>query len=136
MSTTSPVACYLAERIRASGRTQAEIARDAGFRSANMITMLKQGRTRLPLDKVGPLASALDCDPTHLLKLCLQEYCPQTWVRTGPLFDSMLTRDEAALLGAMRRHVGAPYLVALAEEPRQHLERLLASLRDRQAAIQ
>ena len=33
-------------------KTQAEIASEAGFANANMITFLKAGRNKLPLDRV------------------------------------------------------------------------------------
>ena len=37
-------------------KSQAEIAEEAGFLNANMLTMLKQGATKLPLDRVPALA--------------------------------------------------------------------------------
>ena len=54
-------------------KTQAAIAEEAGFVNQNMITMLKQGATKLPIDRVPALAAALDCDPGLLLRLALEQ---------------------------------------------------------------
>jgi hypothetical protein len=50
------------------------IARECGFPKPNFITMLKQGKSPLPLNRVEKLAKALDIDPVLLMKHCLQEY--------------------------------------------------------------
>ena len=54
-------------------KTQAEIAEEAGFVNQNMITMLKKGSTKVPIDRVPALAGALDCDPALLLRLALEQ---------------------------------------------------------------
>jgi hypothetical protein len=35
--------------------------------------MLKQGRSKLPVDRVLALAQALECDPAHLMRLALAQ---------------------------------------------------------------
>lgn len=54
-------------------RSQAEIAEIAGFTSPNVVSMLKSGATKVPLDRVPKLAQALDCDPAYLLRLALEQ---------------------------------------------------------------
>ena len=54
-------------------KTQAAIAEEAGFVNQNMITMLKQGASKLPIDRVPALAAALYCDPALLLRLALEQ---------------------------------------------------------------
>ena len=54
-------------------KTQAEIAEEAGFINPNMVTMIKQGATKLPIDRVPALAKALDSDPALLLRLALEQ---------------------------------------------------------------
>ena len=54
-------------------KTQADIAEEAGFVNQNMITMLKKGSTKVPIDRVPALAVALDCDPALLLRLALEQ---------------------------------------------------------------
>ena len=58
--------------------TQLEIASDAGFLNPNMISMLKSGATKLPLDRVPNLARALECDPAYLLRLTLEQVAGDT----------------------------------------------------------
>jgi len=48
------VAQYLTMKIDESGKTQREIATEVGYDAANVITMFKQGSTKLPLNTVGP----------------------------------------------------------------------------------
>ena len=59
------LAKYLEKRILElkSTKSQAVIATEAGFPQPNMLSMLKSGTNKLPLDRVPGLAKALDCDP-------------------------------------------------------------------------
>ena len=50
-------------------KTQAEIAAEAGFTNVNMLSMIKTGATRLPIDRVPALAAALDVDAARLFQL-------------------------------------------------------------------
>jgi len=54
-------------------KTQAEIAAQAGFTNPNVMSMLKSGANKLPLDRVPSLAKALECDPAYLLLLALEQ---------------------------------------------------------------
>jgi len=55
-------------------RSQLEIAKAAGFDSPNMLSMLKTGKVKLPLDRVERLARALDCSSAELARLALEQY--------------------------------------------------------------
>ncbi|MES2666886.1 MAG: XRE family transcriptional regulator [Pseudomonadota bacterium] len=59
-------------------KTQAEIAHEAGFLNANVLSMLRSGSTKLALDRVPALALALDCDPARLLRLALGQVVGDT----------------------------------------------------------
>lgn len=63
----SRVARFLTGVINSSPKSQVEIARDIGFEKPNMITMIKQGRTKLPISKVLPVADSLDLNARELL---------------------------------------------------------------------
>jgi hypothetical protein len=129
METESVVASFICNRIRILGKPQNEIAAECGFERPNIITMIKQGKTKLPLAKVCLMAKALEADPAHLLKLCLSEYQPENWAVIAPLLDLALTEDEQTLLNHFRDYVGAPYLVALTAESQKQLTKFLQSLR-------
>lgn len=129
METTSNVARFIARRIEETGQLQKDIAMKCGFERPNIITMFKQGLTRLPLDKVGPMAKALETDPVQLLKMCLEEYQPATWKAIAPYMETALTKDELRLLTALRIWVGSPFLSALSDDSRSHFDKFMASLR-------
>lgn len=125
----SQVARFITSRIEATGQLQKDIAAKAGFEQPNVITMIKQGKTKLPLAKVGPMARALETDPVGLLWMCLEEYQPATWKAIEPYMESAMTEDERRLLISLRTWAGGPFLAALSEESRSHFERFMQSLR-------
>ena len=101
------VAEFLADRLASSDKTQREVAVECGFESSNIITMFKQGQTKLPLNRVGPLAKALDVDPAHLLRLVLLEYLPNTWETIENVMQStVLTSNELEMVRAFREVTG------------------------------
>lgn len=93
------VAEYLADQIDQSPKSQLEIAQEAGFDTPNIITMFKQGKTKIPLVRVGPLAVALSINPRHLMRMVLQEYAPETWHAVEEsLGHLILSHDEEQLV--------------------------------------
>ena len=82
----SDVAKYLTDAIHNSRKLQADIAIEAGFPKPNMITMIKQGRSKMPLAKVKLLADALEIDAKELLRLCFEEYQPGNWAVIEEIF--------------------------------------------------
>ena len=129
MKPRSKVAIFIAERIETTGQLQKDVAAKAGFAKPNIITMLKQGKARLPLDKIGPMAQALETDPVHLLLICMEEYHPSTWKAIAPFMELAMTADEHRLVNALRAWVGGPFLSALSEESRAHFDKFMQSLR-------
>lgn len=99
------VAEYLTQQIGLCGKTQSEIAREAGFGKPNIITMLKQGQTKLPIAKVGPMAAALGVDPLYLFKLTMQEYEPETWqiLQESVLKQPAITQNEMEIIEVIRQ---------------------------------
>lgn len=72
----SPTASMLSKAIDASELTQRQIADRVGFKQANIISMMKQGDTRVPLNRIPALAQALEIDEREFLILAIQEYHP------------------------------------------------------------
>ncbi|MBL8430704.1 MAG: hypothetical protein JNJ95_12590 [Dechloromonas sp.] len=94
----------MAEQIDSSTKLQITIAKEAGFESPNILTMLKQGRTKVPLSRVGPLASALNINPSHLLRKVLEEYTPETWTAVEECLGHLiLSEEEEALIKTYRQ---------------------------------
>tara|TARA_R110002110_G_scaffold376568_2_gene586697 strand:+ start:205477 stop:205764 length:288 start_codon:yes stop_codon:yes gene_type:complete len=68
-----------AKLIERSEKTQREICEDIGYPHPNIITMFKNGETKVPLNKVPALAQALEIKPDKLMRLALQEYYPDAY---------------------------------------------------------
>ncbi|MEX0959096.1 MAG: helix-turn-helix transcriptional regulator [Burkholderiales bacterium] len=95
-------AAYLTHKLSLSGKSQAEVAQEVGVRP-NVITMMKQGTIRIPLTRVGKLASSLEADPAEFLAIVLGAYAPATWTAITETFDSLtLSPRERAMLDAYR----------------------------------
>jgi hypothetical protein len=84
-------------------RSQAEIAEQAGFVNANMVTMIKKGSTKLPIDRVPALAKALECDPSLLLRLALEQSEGKTAATAiYEIIGQPVTKNEMAWLIEIR----------------------------------
>ena len=92
---------YLDKQIAFSSRSQKDIATDCGYQP-NVITMIKQGRTKLPIAKVYPLAVALGIDPVHLLRLTMNEYQPETWLAVEKIMGFSVSTNEKEIISTLR----------------------------------
>lgn len=101
------VAAYIRTQIAICGVSQKDIATALGYENPNVISMIKQGKTKLPITKVGQLAKVLEVDPIYLLRLTMSEYCPDTWQVFQHLIGrSLITANELALIEVVRRACG------------------------------
>lgn len=92
--TTSKTAAFLARAIHFSGKTQREIAREAGFPKPNILSMLKQGQSRVPIERIPALAAACHVDPAYFLRLALSEYQPEVYAVLVATLDQPMTANE------------------------------------------
>lgn len=101
---TISVADYLSQQISLSDLPQHEIAKEAGFNKPNIITMIKQGKTKLPMAKIGPMAKVLGIDPVYLFRLCMQEYEPETWAAMEETIfkQPLVTENEFEIIEVIR----------------------------------
>lgn len=100
------VAQYLTLLINNSEKTQRQIAQEIGYTKPNIITMFKQGLTKLPLEKIGPLAKALEIAPDDLFFKVMSEYMPETFEALSPfLCGQMLSKEELELLDNYRTFI-------------------------------
>jgi hypothetical protein len=112
------VAEYIAMQIKLCGKSQIDIARETGFDKPNIITMIKQGKTKLPMDKIGRFAKAIGVDPIHLFRLCMNEYWSDTWAEIERLIGQpVLTMNELEIIEIIRQSsVVNPKLRTIAEK--------------------
>ena len=71
------VAEYISAQLEACGKSQKKVAKEAGFTNPNILTMIKQGLTKLPIKRVNDLAEALGVNKAKLMRMVLQEYQPE-----------------------------------------------------------
>ncbi len=72
--TYSPTAQMLAKGIEESGLTHRDIADRVGFKHSNSLTMMEQGLTKVPLDRIPALSQTLGLDQTRFLLVAVEEY--------------------------------------------------------------
>lgn len=101
------VADFIAQKLAESDKTQIEISQLCGFENANVVSMIKTGKTKLPINRIGPFAKALDVDPAYLLRLVLCEYLPETWEAIEEVIRTpVLSKNEADLIRTFRHISG------------------------------
>lgn len=84
-------------------KTQVEIAAATGFPNPNMITMIKQGISKVALDRVPALAQALECDPAFLMRLALEQSIGRTAAEAVvEIFGDPVTMNERGWIEAIR----------------------------------
>ncbi len=91
----------IADRVRdlSHRKTQVQIASEAGFANANMMTFLKNGRNKVPIDRVPALAKALEVDPAFLMRLALDQAVGSTAAKAiTEIFGTPTTENERGWL--------------------------------------
>lgn len=84
-------------------KSQQDIAAEAGFVNPNMLSMVKSGKTKLPLDRVPSLAKALESDPKRLFLLALQQGGNETTNKAmEEVFGTVVTDHEVGWLEEIR----------------------------------
>ena len=99
---TITVAEYLAKAIEISGKSQKQIAAAVGYPHPNLISMMKQGLTKVPIDRAPALARALRVDAAHFVRLVMREYMPAAWEAIEVTHGESLTENERRLVEAYR----------------------------------
>jgi transcriptional regulator with XRE-family HTH domain len=112
MSTTpyknSDLAQFITKRVlELRPRTQAEIAAEGGFVNANYLSMLKTGNSKLALDRVPALATALECDPALLMRLALEQAVGSTAAQAlQEILGTPVSANERLWLAEVRDAAG------------------------------
>lgn len=118
---------YISKQIDALAgeRTQREIAMSVGWNQPAVLSMVKRGEVKLPLDKAVPLARALRVNEAYLLRMVLEDYYP-------PLAEALfkqsiiaITENEIDLIRTVREITGNSD-PALSEEGKEKLKGVFA----------
>lgn len=98
MAKQMTVAEYLTQAIPISGKSQREIVKEVGWPNANVLSMMKQGVTKVPIDKAPALAKAIGVDQAAFVRLVMNEYMPEAWAVIRRFSGDMLTEEEMELV--------------------------------------
>lgn len=112
------VASYLTQQLALCGKSQREVAADVGYPNPNIITMLKNGATRVPINKVALLAKSLGVDQTFMLRLVMSEYMPETWEVIEQVVgtDNILSEQDLAVVKLVKEVAGdTPFDLSIAD---------------------
>src|SRR5690606_33609215 len=75
------IAAFIAKRLLELRpvKSQALIASEVGWKSANMLSMIASGTSKLPIERVPALAQSLNVDPAYVLRLTLDQHDLLLW---------------------------------------------------------
>lgn len=100
--TDMTVAEYLTKAMELSGKTQREIGQEVGYLRPNVLSMMKMGQTKVPVDKIPSLARSCGVDPVVFLRIAMHEYYPELWEVLNAHFGETLSKNEQALIKTYR----------------------------------
>jgi hypothetical protein len=103
MTTKQELAHFITVQIALTGRTQREIADEAGLPNQNFLSMLKSGTAKVPLRRVPALAAALDVPAVDLMFRCLRAQEPELAAIIAMILPELPnTEDEVMLMRGYR----------------------------------
>ena len=106
---TTKLANYVERRVLElkPKKSQSQIASETGFPNPNMVTMIKNGTSKLALDRVPSMARALECDPAYMMQLALEQAIGQTAAEAvTEVFGEPVTVNERSWLQEIRQASG------------------------------
>lgn len=103
----SEIARFIAHRIeRLSPRkSQKDIAAEMGYDKPNIVSMMKSGDTRVPLEKIPALARALEADLRHVYRIAMAQYWPEENAALSEIMGNVVSDAESKVLDVVREVV-------------------------------
>jgi transcriptional regulator with XRE-family HTH domain len=81
-----------------------DIGEETGFASVGLLSKIREGGIKVPLDKIPGLARALECDPRTLFLLALGQYLDrEALVAIRQIIGPGMSQNEVAWVEALRR---------------------------------
>jgi transcriptional regulator with XRE-family HTH domain len=98
------IAQFLRRRIAelASKKSQREIATEVGYDKPNMVSMIKNGESRLPFEKIPAFARSLEVDLAYLFRLSLEQHWPDFYKSISAAGIEILTEEERKTIFRLR----------------------------------
>tara|TARA_B110000037_G_scaffold212300_1_gene264923 strand:- start:2644 stop:3063 length:420 start_codon:yes stop_codon:yes gene_type:complete len=101
------VADYLNAQIDMCGKSQKEIADELGYTKPNIITMFKQGITKVPVHRAPAIAKAIGVNESKFLRMVMAEYMPEALEAVERHMSGLLVESEREILSVYREAVGS-----------------------------
>lgn len=106
-SNPATVAVLLNQFQERTKTTDEQLASALGYESGRVIAMVKDGRMRLPINKVQELAAAMGTEPRQILRSVLAESAPEVLsVLEAVLPELNWTSSEVRLVDTLRKLQG------------------------------
>lgn len=98
------MAKFLDKRISQLPTTQREIAQEMGYARPNILSMMKSGEAKVPLDRVPAMAKALNADSAQFFRMALEQHFRGTEVTKviNDIFGTIVSKNEAEILEVVR----------------------------------
>lgn len=93
---------YIRDKIDTCKFKQNEIAEILGYDNPNVITMFKQGRTKLPVYVIPKLAKIIEVDPAVMLDKVMNAYEPEKYEAIKEILGDPISEDERDIVNALR----------------------------------
>ncbi|MGR3271531.1 XRE family transcriptional regulator [Thalassococcus profundi] len=132
--TDGPTARLIAEAIDTSGKTQREIANEIGFERPNVVSMLKSGEMRMPVERIPAFSRATGIDPHLLTRAAMMEFCRRLGALWDVRHDPSLSRAQIYMKGL--QPVVERFKRLCRSERRAYLEMLEQLMDIRDAALE
>jgi hypothetical protein len=103
-STAKTVAEFIDQQIEWTEKSNLQIADECGFPKSNIVSMIRYGKTKLPMNRVGRMAKALEVDPVFFLGMVMAEYDPEGWaVIRGVIAKPVISANEQGWIEVIRK---------------------------------
>ena len=98
----SPTAEFLKLALANVDLTQREISRRAGLPKPNVLSMMKAGETKVPLNRIPALAEVCEVDAATFIRIAMTEYHPEIWRVLEEELGGSLSENEEHLISDWR----------------------------------
>ena len=97
---------YFAKQLEVCGKSQKEVAFEAGYERPNIITMFKQGITKIPIAAAPRLAKAINVDPAYFLRLVILDHHPELLEAIEETLGGFVSVNEGHVIQLLREATG------------------------------
>lgn len=87
---------------RLTDKTNEEVASEFGYARANIVSMWRTGKTRVPLKIVPKLARLLDVSVAQLMSMWVEQYLPDSEPEILGMFNRLVSKNEAIVVETVR----------------------------------